>query len=83
MPEVVNVQQYRDCATALAHVTGVRAADVIDRDPELDRPAIQVTVGPAYERVPPRVLGVIRDYDFGLARLSIRGQPRHFVLVVT
>jgi hypothetical protein len=85
MPKVVNVQQYHDAAHALNHVTGVRAADVIDRDPELDRPTIKVHLEPGYERVPARVHGVIRDYEFGTRpdHSGVQGQPRHFVLVVT
>jgi len=82
---VVAMQQYRDCATALEMTQGVAAVDVIDDPPQLDRPSIEVLVGPGYERVPRRVLNVITDHDFG-TRPDLSGsvgQPRHFLVVVT
>lgn len=84
MPEVVAMHQYHECAGTLVQLPGVRAADVIESDARLDRPSIEVTIGPGYERVPPRVLGVIRDHDFGIdpSLSGSQGQPRHWKLVV-
>jgi len=82
MPEVVAREQYEDCADALRALPGVRAVDVLDDDARLDRPCIEVVVGPGYERTPPRVLRAIAEYDFGVRSVTSRGQPRHFVVVV-
>ena len=84
MPEVVAREQYEECADALRALPGVRAVDVLGDDGRLDRPCIEVVVGPGYERSPARVLRTIAEYDFGTRPdlSGARGQPRHFVVVV-
>jgi len=84
MPEVVALSQYYDAAESFEHLTGVRAVDVIEDDPRLDRPCVELTIGPDYERIPPRVHGVVRDYDFGTRPdlSGSRGNPWYFILVV-
>jgi len=84
MAEVVAREQYQRCADALEALPGVRAADVLGNDGRLDRPCIEVVVGPAYERVPPRVHRTIAEHDFGTRPdlSGSRGQPRHHIVVV-
>jgi hypothetical protein len=84
MPEVVAREQYEQCADTLRALPGVRAVDVLATDTRLDRPCIEVVIGPGYERVPPRVHRVIAEHDFGTRPdlAGARGQPRHFVVVV-
>jgi len=61
------------------------AVDEPGDHPQLDRECIEITVGPDYERVPPRVLATVREHGLGLRPgLGGRiGQPAHFVLIVT
>jgi len=87
MPEYVPTHEYQAAADALEVLPGVKETQVYDpgQHPQLDRGCIEITVGPDYERVPPRVLGVIREHDLGLrpdfgGRI---GQPVHYVVVVT
>jgi len=84
MSEVVALSQYYDAAETFEQLPGVRAVDVIDDDPRLDRPCIELVIGPAFERVPPRVHGVIRDHDMGTRPdlSGAQGRPRHWILVV-
>jgi len=84
MSETVHVEQYHECADDLAGLPGVRVVDVLANDGRLDRPCIEVTVGPGYERVPPRVLRIVAEFDFGTRPdlSGSRGQPRHWTLVV-
>ena len=85
MPELVNGEQFQRCAEDLIALPGVRAVDVQHDRPDLDRPCIEVVVGPGYERVPPRVLDAVREHDLGLRPdlSGSRGRPRHWVVVVT
>jgi len=82
MPEMVDVQQYRDVATALRGLPGVVAVDVMERDPRIQRPLVEVVVGPGYERVPPRVLRTIADHDLGVRRTVPQGTGGHFTVEV-
>lgn len=84
MPEVVAREQFEECAADLEGLTGVRAADIHGTGSRLDRPYIEVTVGPGYERVPPRVSRTIAEHDFGTRPdlSGSRGRPRQCVLVV-
>lgn len=83
MSETVAVHRYRECATSLSMTTGVRNAEVIVNDQRLDGHCIEVVVGPDYERVPPRVLGILRDHGLG-TRPDLGGSigPGHYLLVV-
>ena len=84
MPEVVPIDQYHNAADALGALSGVRAADVLEQDPRLDRPCIELVIGPAFERVPPRVHRVVAEFDFGTRPdlSGSRGNPRYFILVM-
>ena len=84
MPEVVGRERYHDAAAALEQLVGVRAVDVFAEGGQLDRPCLEVVVGPGYERVPPRVLRVVAAHDMGI-RPDLsggQGRPPHWVLVV-
>jgi len=87
MPEHVATHEYQATADALEGVPGVVDTQVFDAGDhsQLNRGCIEITVGPGYERVPPRVLGVVREHGLGLRPdLGGRiGQPAHFVLVAT
>jgi len=85
MAEVISLDRYYDAAEDLGQVGGVRAVDVIEYDPRIGRPVIELTIGPAYERCPPRVSRAIAEQDLGTRPDlgGLRGQPRHFTVVVT
>jgi len=87
MSETVATHEHRTAAETLDALPGVVDTQVFapGDHPQLGRSCIEIMVGPDYARVPPRVLGVIRDHDLGLRPdLGGRtGQPAHFVLVVT
>jgi len=77
-------------ARAMAELTFLYSEQAYESDepgdhPQLDRECIEITVGPDYERVPPRVLATVREHDLGLRPdLGGRiGQPAHYVVVVT
>jgi len=84
MPELVNAEQYDKFAGEVICIPGVRAADVIRDDPRLDRPCVELVIGPGYERVPPRVLRKVAEFDFGTRPdlSGSRGRPRHWTVVV-
>ena len=82
MPEMASPDQYRRFADDVGALPGVVAADVLDRDPRLQRPLCEVTVGPKYERVPPRVLRTVADYDLGLHDCSPRPEGYYTLVVV-
>jgi hypothetical protein len=85
MAEVVALPQYYEAAEVLEQVNGVRGVTVIEHDQRLDRPAIELTIGPAYERCPPRIHRKLGALDLGTRPDlgGLRGQPRHFVVVAT
>lgn len=58
--------------------------DVISGDGRLNRPCIELTIGPGYERIPPRVHRTVAEFDFGTRPdlSGSRGRPRHWTLVV-
>lgn len=68
-------------ADALRGRSGVAAVDVIEEDPRLDRPAIEIVIEPGYDRVPPHILRALAEQDCGLHDVSPRGAPKHFVIV--
>jgi len=84
MPEVVALSQYYDAAEVFEQLPGVRAVDVLEDDPALDRPCIELVIGPGYERVPPRVHRTLATFDFGTRPdlSGSQGRSRHWVLVV-
>jgi len=82
MPEMVDPQQYRECAEALAALPGVVATDVLDRDPRVGRPLLEVVVGPGYVRVPPRVLRAVAAHDLGIRRVAPQGIEGHLAVKV-
>ena len=84
MSEVVALSQYYEAAEAFEQLPGVRGIDVISGDGRLDRPCIELTIGPGYERTPPRVHRTVAKFDFGTRPdlSGSRGQPRHWTLVV-
>jgi len=82
MPEMVDVQEYEAAAADLRALPGVVAVDVLDRDPRIQRPLVEVVVGPGYERVPPRVLRTIADHDLGVRRTVPQGTGGHFTVEV-
>jgi len=82
MPEIAQPAQYEDCADALAGLPGVVAADVLDRDPRVDRPLLEVVVGPGYVRVPPRVLRAVAAHDLGIRRIAPQGTEGHLAVEV-
>ena len=79
--EAARRERYQRAARVLAEVTGVEAADVIEHDPRLNRPSIEILVGPEYVRVPPRVLRAIAECDLGLWDSSPKAE--YHVLVIT
>jgi len=87
MAKHVATHEYEDAADALEAVPGVKDTQIYGPGdhPQLDRECIEITVGPDYERVPPRVLATVREHGLGLRPgLGGRiGQPAHFVLIVT
>jgi hypothetical protein len=87
MAEHVATHEYQRAARALNAIPGVVDTQLYESGdhPQLDRGCIEITVGPDYERVPPRVLSVIREHGLGLRPdLGGRiGEPAHFVVVVT
>lgn len=73
-----------ECATArqaLESLPAVVAVSVLQDDPRFERNVLEVTVGPDYDRVPPAVLRVLAEYDFGVRDTSPRGDPRHYTVV--
>jgi len=82
MPEMVDQTQYEAFADDVEGLPGVVAADVLDRDPRLQRPVVEVTVGPGYQRTPPRVLRSVAAADLGLYSCSPRPDGYFTVLVV-
>lgn len=72
MAEMVDVYQYQEFAEDVELLAGVAAADVLDRDPRVNRPLVEVTVGPAYVRVPPRVFRRIAEHDLGVRSVKPR-----------
>lgn len=81
MPEMIEPAQLHDAADDLAGLPGVVATDVLDRDPRVQRPLLEITVGPRYERVPPRVLRKIAEHDLGTRSITPRPEG-HFVVEV-
>lgn len=71
----------RDAADDLEGLPGVRDASVLEDDPRYGTHALGVTVGPEYDRTPPRVLRALADHDLGLAECNPQGSPRHHILV--
>jgi hypothetical protein len=56
---------YYNCAGDLRDLTGVSFANVEYDHPDVDGPCLVVKVDP-YERVPPRVLRTLTEYDLGI-----------------
>lgn len=81
MAEMADPVQYEAAADELRGLAGVLSADVLNRDPRLGRPLIEVVVGPGYERAPPRVLRMIAEHDLG-TRAQIPRPDGHFVVEV-
>jgi hypothetical protein len=81
MPEMVDQSQYEGFAADVRGLSGVLAADVLDRDPRVERPIVEVTVGSGYQRVPPRVLRAVAKHDLGLYSCDPRPDG-HFTVVV-
>ena len=82
MPEMVSKTEYDRAAEDLLGLAGVRAADVLDRDPRADRPLLELTVGPGYLRVPPRVLRSIANHDLGVRSIQPQGANGHLIVEV-
>jgi hypothetical protein len=82
MPEMTDPAQYEDFAGDAIGLAGVLAADVLDRDPRVDRPICELTVGPCYIRVPPRVLRRIAEHDLGVRRVQPQDVGGHLTVEV-
>lgn len=66
MPEMVGPAQYDAFADDVVGLPGVVGAEVVARDDALQRPMVELTIGPDYQRVPPRVLRCIAEHDLGV-----------------
>lgn len=65
---------------ALDILPSVRATGVYD---DVDgQVALEVTVAPDHDRIPPRVLAVISNERFGISDVTPRGEPAHYTAVV-
>jgi len=82
MPEMVDEAQYERFADDVDGLAGVLAADVLDRDPRLGRPICELTVGPNYTRVAPRVLRAIAEHDLGVYDITRRPGGHYCVVIV-
>ncbi|WP_247001061.1 hypothetical protein [Halosolutus gelatinilyticus] len=60
----------------------VRAADIQERDPRVNRPAIEVTIGPDVKGVPPAVVRMLGDADLGIPNVTRRPRDHYVVLAV-
>jgi protein involved in temperature-dependent protein secretion len=79
---MVDKSQYEDFAGDAIGLAGVLAADVLDRDPRVERPICELTVGGGYQRVPPRVLRAIAKHDLGVYDVTRRTGGYYRVVVV-
>ena len=82
MPEMAQPATYEDFAADVVALPGVQAADVLDRDPRVERPICEVTIGPRYARVPPRVLRAIAKHDLGVYDVTQQTGGYYRVVVV-
>jgi len=73
MPEHRPVGVHGDARDALELLPGVVVVDVVAADPALGGPAIEMSVGPKYDRVPPRVLRCLAAHDLGIRRVESIG----------
>jgi hypothetical protein len=71
------------CRDAVEALPGVESVDVLDPDQRLDRRALELVIGPDYDRVPPAVLRTLAHHDAGVWDVSTRESPRWFVVIVT
>jgi hypothetical protein len=84
MPEYRPLTDYQECARALDGLPAVEDTTVIEFDERIGAPAIEVLVGPGYERVPPAVGRKRAEYDFGTWDITSEqgSEGRYFVVVV-
>lgn len=71
----------REVADALDGLPGVVGTDLPEDDDRTDGPLLEITVGPEYDRVPPRVLRKLGKHDVGIYSSTPRGEY-HTVLAV-
>jgi hypothetical protein len=69
-----------DAADDLAALPGVVDVVTITPDARLDAFVVELTVGPGYQRVPPRVLRCLGDHDLGIHDVTTRGDPTHHIV---
>lgn len=79
--EYTPVERLRQCGQACLGLSGVETADVLDVNGRAPVPVLELVVAPGFERVPPRVLRTLAEWDCGVIDVTTRGQPAHFVVV--
>ena len=65
MTELTRVQLIA-CRDAVEALPGVESVDVLDQDQRLDRRALEIVIGPDFDRVPPSVLRTLAHHDAGI-----------------
>lgn len=80
MTEVRDPADLRDAADVLAALPGVIDPVTVQPDPQLDAFTVEITVGPSYDRVPPRVLRTLAEHDLGIHDVTTRGEPVHHIV---
>lgn len=82
-PQLRHIDDYEKCANRLRSLPGVEAVDVNEDDPRVDGPLAECTIGPGFDRVPPRVLRTIADCDLGIDDVSTQGvEPTRYHVAV-
>ncbi|MFW6318050.1 MAG: hypothetical protein ACOC06_06235 [Halorubrum sp.] len=72
------------CALAdrLEGLPVVVGVDVVEHDAQLARPALEISVGPDLERVPPEIVRIVGEADVGIRDVSPRPGGYFVVLAV-
>jgi hypothetical protein len=72
----------RETGQRCLSLTGVQAADVLTDDSRTESHVLELTVGPGYDRVPPRVIRVLAECDVGVYDTTPRPDGHFTVLAV-
>lgn len=74
-------ERMRQAGQVLLGLPGVVDVDVLTTDVRTGTPTLEICVGPDFDRVPPRVLRTLAEFDLGIDDVTTRGDPTHHVVL--